>query len=149
MSLRFIFWLAIALIAAAAGWRYRDTITGAALGTPAAPKKSFEFDNGTLRDIPVAVPGAPALKPPGTMRKCVRGYETTYTNFSCPAGFKERPMTAADRVNVVPSTSATRPAPTAGAEPPGISSLRDKFDISQDARLREKAMERAVDAQGR
>ena len=149
MTLRAIFWLALALIAASAAWRYRDALTG---GTaPPPPSKPFEFDNGTLREYAPPASGGQAAAAAGTMRKCVRGNEVLYTNFACAAGYREKPI-AADRVNVLPSVGAARPAVPPGAAP-GVSAgpalLRDKLDLSQDARLREKAMERAVEAQSK
>ena len=151
MTLRMIFWFAMALIAASAAWRYRDALTGAVAPTQSAPRKAFEFDNGTLREYAPPASGAQALTAAGTMRKCVRGNEVLYTHFACAAGYREKPI-AADRVNVLPSVGAARPAALPGAAP-GVSAgpalLRDKLDLSQDARLREKAMERAVEAQSK
>ena len=58
------------------------------LATPTP--KPIVFDNGTVRQYePTPPPAVPSL-PNGVLRKCVRGGETTYTNVSCPAGYKER-----------------------------------------------------------
>jgi hypothetical protein len=153
MALRWIFWLCALAIAASAAWRYRDVLTAPA--KPQPPPKPFVFDNGSARDIAPADAASAVVQaaPPrsGGLRKCVRGSETVYTDAACAKGFKEQAI-ATDRVNVL-SAPPGAPAPKAAAAAPGASPgpqlLRDKLDLSGEARLREKAIERAVEAQGR
>jgi hypothetical protein len=135
----------VALIAASAAWRYRGAMSS---GAPTAPSvsKPFEFDNGTVREQP-APASAVASSRPGGLRKCVRGNEVAYTDKVCAPGFREKPV-ASDRVSLVASPAAAPPTTLSGAasQSAGPALLRDKLDLSQDARLRDKVMERAIES---
>jgi len=140
--MRTFVWIAVVLIALAAGWRYRGAVT--AWLTPEPPPKPIVFDNGTVRDMgdPASAPPAAAGLPAGALRKCTRGSETQYTNVACPPGFKEKPVSS-DRVNVLPAGDA--PAAKPAAAPPGERprNVRDVLDPDAE-RLREKVIERAT-----
>lgn len=139
--MRAFVWMAVVLIALAAGWRYRGAVT--AWLTPEPPPKPIVFDNGTVRDmgVPASAPAAATGLPAGVLRKCTRGSETQYTNVACPPGFKEKPVSS-DRVNVLPAgdTSAAKPA-----APPDERRRNVRDVIEPDAeRLREKVIDRAT-----
>lgn len=136
--------LAFAL-AASIAWRYRALLGDWAAPT-APPPKPFVFDNGTVRDQrPASQPAGPpvATTAIGAPRKCVRGSETTYTNFSCPPGFREARI-ADDRVTVVPGAAGTKQtaSPRAGQAP---SALHEALDLKRDDELRRRVMERAIE----
>lgn len=139
---------ALLLMAIGAGWRHRAVIHDGLEPTASRPKP-LVFDNGTVRDVP-----APAARPTAALtradglRKCVRGSQTTYTNFDCPAGFKQKNVTT-DRVTVL-EAQAGRAAPASKPKAAGAQRrLQDALDLSADDKLRERMMERAVDAGSR
>ncbi len=144
----------LVLFVASAGWRWRGDID--AWLNPASPgvSKPIVFDNGTVREPPppASQPFAARLSQvPGGLRKCVKGSQTSYTNFDCPAGFKERAV-AADWVSVVDgraggSARAAGPASSSGNS--AQKRLHDALDLSHDPRLRERVMDRAIDAGSR
>ena len=87
------------------------------------------------------------------MRKCVRGDQISYSNLTCPAGFRERPIKA-EPVTVVPAVRV--PATPAAAAPPGQApgpsnprSLRDALDLKPDEQLRQRMIDRAVEAEAK
>ena len=90
------------------------------------------FDNGTVRqyDSPASVAarnkGQPM--PLGTLRKCQRGTEVSYTNSFCPPGTRELKLDKGT-VNVIGSTPPATTKPPPAADGPS---------------LRERAVERAV-----
>lgn len=136
---------AVALLALAMAFGQRDRLTGWL--KPEPPPKPIVFDNGTVRDVAgaasaAAAPVAQSL-PMGTMRKCVRGSETQYTNVPCPAGFKELTVSG-DRVTVVSSSDA-KPKAAPGAEPAGErrKNVRDLVD-ADGGQMREKMIDRAT-----
>lgn len=150
MSIRLYFIVAALLIALSVAWGKRQSLQ-ALWAPPPAPAQPIQFDNGTVRDMggaSDAAPSAAAAQPqfaPGAMRKCYKGQQVTYTNVVCPAGFKEAPV-AGPPVNVVPGLAAARkPADAPPAAGRGRASLHDTLDLSQDDRLRERMMERAID----
>ena len=129
------------------------------LGGTGDPKpREIVFDNGSVRDLTAPAASAPAAKvnelsPPGVMRKCVRGDQISYSNLTCPAGFRERPIKA-EPVTVVPAVRV--PATPAAAAPPGQSpgpnnprSLRDALDLKPDEQLRQRMIDRAVEAEAK
>ncbi len=127
-------------------WRYRHAVNEWL--TPPPPPKPILFDNGTVRQYapPASQPGGKAVVaalPPGVLRKCVRGSETSYTNLSCPPGFREKPVDGS-RVSVVPA--GERAAVPAAAAPPGQArkTLNDALDLSKDEQLRQRIMDRAI-----
>lgn len=149
--MRLIVFSVVVLLAVSVAWRYRGALgdlTGVA-SSAAPPARPIVFDNGTVRDPPpLAAPaGASATAlaaQPGALRKCVRRGETTYTNFACPAGFKELGV-ASDRVTVLSGQGAPRPQ-AADTTPAGRrSALHDALDLSRDDRLRERMMDRAIE----
>jgi hypothetical protein len=115
-------------------------------------QRARERYNGTVRQYrsasqPDGVRQAAQL-PAGSLRKCRKGSEVVYTNFTCPGGFKERPVAAT--VNVVPGQATTaRPASGEGSATPVKSRLHDALDLSQDPHLRQRIIERAVESQGK
>jgi len=84
----------------------------------------------------VQTAAAPAAAP---LRKCVKGQQVSYTNADCPAGHKEQAVTAAP-VNVLPATPV-RKAVSASSAP----LLHQALDVKQEATLKDKMMERAID----
>ena len=75
----------------------------------------------------------------GPLRKCVNGQQVSYTNAQCPAGHKEQAVTAAP-VNVLPATPVRKAAEASSAP-----LLHQALDIRQEATLKDKVMERAID----
>ena len=127
-------------------------------GTADPKPREIVFDNGSVRDLAAPAASAPPTKltelsPPGVMRKCVRGDRVTYSNLTCPAGFRERPIKA-EAVTVVPAVRA--PATPSAAAPPGQApgpdnprSLRDALDLKPDEQLRQRMIDRAVEAEAK
>jgi hypothetical protein len=103
---------------------------GPAAGKPATP---IQFDNGTVRQYDSAASVAARNKgqplPLGTLRKCQRGSETSYTNSFCPPGTRELKLDKGT-VNVVETHPATSAATLSQGQP--------------QPTLRELAVERAV-----
>jgi hypothetical protein len=140
---------AILLSVAFSMWRggvFRSWLTT----TPDKPPE-IVFDNGSVRDIPGPAASSPsrtaALSPPGVMRKCVRGDRVTYSNLTCPPGFREKPVSR-DGVTVLPADgnpSATRAQQ--GAAP--HEAMREALDLKRDEKLRQRMIDRAVEAEAR
>lgn len=82
---------------------------------------------------------APMTSAAGPLRKCVNGQQVSYTNAACPPGHKEQAVTAAP-VNVLPATPVPRPVASSSAP-----LLHQALDIKQEATLKDKMMERAID----
>lgn len=140
--MRAVIFLLVVLLAASIGWRYRAVF--ADWLQPEPPPKPFVWDNGSVRDTPPASAPAPvqATAPPvGAMRKCVKGSETTYTNFSCPPGFKEAAIKN-DRVTVVAGTPV--PKPEGAKQGEATSALHEALDLKRDDELKRRVMERAM-----
>ncbi len=118
----------------AATWRLAQSDWARGLG-PAADKPAtpIRFDNGTVRQYDSAASVAARNKgqplPLGTLRKCQRGSETSYTNSFCPPGSRELTLDKGT-VNVVQSRPATGTTAPPQAQP--------------QPTLRELAVERAV-----
>ncbi len=109
------------------------------------------FDNGSVRDLPQHAASQPsrvaALSPPGVLRKCVRGDQVTYSNLTCPPGFRERTVSQAG-VTVVPAVRR------AGQEsgPPSAKpheAMREALDMKRDDRLRQRMIDRAIEAEAK
>jgi len=133
MWIRHVALALLALLALAVTWRVAQSDWARQLGQPAArPAAPIVFDNGTVRqyDSPASVAARSKGQPMplGTLRKCQRGAEVTYTNSFCPAGTRELSV-GKGTVNVVES------APLATAKPPPATAAPS---------LRERAVERAV-----
>ncbi|MEO7832126.1 hypothetical protein [Roseateles sp.] len=73
------------------------------------------------------------------LRKCVNGQQVSYTNAACPAGHKQQAVVAPP-VNVLPATPVPKPAASSSAP-----LLHQALDIKQEATLKDKMMERAID----
>jgi hypothetical protein len=99
--------------------------------------------NGSMRDLataPAASDAAPAQRVvPGTLRKCVRGSQTSYVDGLCPPGFKEQAI-ARGTVTVV---AGQRPA--AAAPPPKRAPLHEALDYGGGTDLKERRIERIAD----
>lgn len=138
-------WLAAGLLAASVGWKYRGLLVAATQPTPTP--KPIVFDNGSVRGGASAASQAtasqaPAPLPPGTLRKCLRaGASPTYTDVTCPAGYREAGVDTR-RVTVVPGLA---PAAAPAASRPLLRGVLG----GPDERLRDKLMERAIEGSGR
>jgi hypothetical protein len=77
---------------------------------------------------------------PGAMRKCVRKQEILYTDKACPAGMTFASVQGG-AVNVVESNSVPKEKTKSDQ---GRSSLRDVLDVSGNANIKEKMIERAI-----
>lgn len=143
MSLRWVVAGLAALLLASMAWRYRGIAN--AWMTPEPPLRPVLFDNdhASVPPPPGSAAATPAARPPGALRKCVRGGETAYTDRSCPPGFRERDV-AADRVTVLPA------APQAAASQAARrKTLKQALDVADEDRLRERMIDRAVEAGSR
>jgi hypothetical protein len=122
------------LILLAVTWRVAQSDWARGLGQPQAkPAAPIQFDNGTVRQYDSAASVAARNKgqplPLGTLRKCQRGAEISYTNSFCPPGTRELKLDKGT-VNVI-EAAPVAPPPPAAAAPAGPT-------------LRERAVERAV-----
>ena len=111
-----------------------------------------------------AAPGAAGgavADAPGGLRKCVRGESVLYTAGPCPSGSTEKAMSNA-QLSVVPAlpkadpaaesagdpasaAAGSTPAAGAGAGPGGGNPLSRARAANEEASLRAKAIDRAVD----
>lgn len=118
--------------------------------TPDRPPE-IVFDNGSVRDTPSPPASSPsravALSPPGALRKCVRGDQVTYSNLTCPPGFREKEI-AKDRVTVVPGVR-TPPSPPLQPAAKPHESMREVLDLKRDEKLRQRMIDKAVEAEAR
>lgn len=133
MSIRHVVVTLLALLVLAVTWRVAQSDWARRLGQPdAKPAAPIVFDNGSVRqyDSPASVAARSKGQPMplGTLRKCQRGTEVSYTNSFCPTGSRELKLEKGT-VNVVEST-----APAAVKSPPDAGGPS----------LRERAVERAV-----
>ncbi len=140
----------LALIAVAASWRHRAAIDDWLAPTTARPK-AIVFDNGTVREAaPAATRALASAMRSGSLRKCMRGQQTTYTNSDCPPGFHEKTV-AADRVTVLEAqpTAATAAATPGSAGTGAQRRLHDALVLRADKQLRQRMMERAIESGSR
>jgi len=143
--MKYIFISIAALVLASAGWHYRHGFSQLAAVDSVRPKP-IVFDNGTVRDYTPASQAsgvaAQVQQSPGSMRKCVKGSEVTYTNFACPQGFKEKAV-ATDRVTVLTDQKVVQPtqAPDGTAGKPVLSRA---LDVRVDEGAKDRAIERAM-----
>ncbi len=118
--------------------------------TPDKPPE-IVFDNGSVRDVPApaasAVQRTAALSPPGVMRKCVRGDRVTYSNLTCPAGFRERPVSQ-EGVTVVPGVKTSSSATSQPSAAPH-EKMREALDLKRDEKLRQRMIDKAVEAEAK
>jgi hypothetical protein len=143
VSLRWVVVGVLVLLLASVAWRYRGMAQAWLTPEPPLRPVLFENDHATPPPPPGSAAATPAMRAPGAMRKCVRGGDTTYTDRSCPPGFRERDV-AADRVTVLPA------APQAVASQAGRrKTLKQALDVADDDRLRERMIDRAVQAGSR
>lgn len=137
----------VVLLAAAITWRYRNSELIQDLVNPQQHKPvRIEFDNGTVREY--ASPASASRKAGaapmrvGSLRKCQKAGEITYTNTYCPPGAKEMPLTQGT-VNVV-ETPAPKPAGSVlPLQTPSPASPGDAVR-KQEPGLRERAVDAAV-----
>ena len=130
---------------------WRDGFFRSWLTTSPDKPREIVFDNGSVRDAPAPAASSPsrtaALSPPGVMRKCVRGDRVTYSNLTCPAGFRERPISQ-EGVTVVPAVvTATSPKAQSGTAP--HQAMREALDLNRDEKLRQRMIDKAVEAEAR
>ena len=137
MSLKHVAIAFAVLLLLAVTWRVAQSDWGRSLGADTArPAAPIQFDNGSVRqyDSPAAVAarsqGQPL--PLGTLRKCQRGTEISYTNSFCPPGTRELKVDKGTLTVLAPDPAATA-AKAAAA---------DKAKAAPT--LRELAVERAV-----
>ena len=130
MTLKHVAIAFFALLVLAITWRLAQSEWAQGLNRPAdtAPRR-IEFDNGTVRqyDSPASVAarnqGQPM--PLGTLRKCQRGTEVSYTNSFCPPGAKELKVDKGT-LNIVDSgATAAPPKPATPGTGPGQPGLRE------------------------
>jgi hypothetical protein len=117
--------------------------------TPSIPKE-IVFDNGSFRDAPSPAASEPtqvALSAPGALRKCVRGDRVTYSNLTCPPGFKERQVSS-DKVTVI-STDGTRKPESKVQSESAQKTLHNALDLKTDDQLRQRMIDRAVAAEAK
>jgi len=128
--------LAIAVLAVfvlAIGWRLARSDWARSLAQPASkPAVEIKFDNGTVRQYDSAASVAERSrgqpKPLGTLRRCQRGTEVSYTDSFCPPGTRELAV-GRGTVNVVGAAAPAAKPASAMPQPT----------------LRELAVERAVE----
>lgn len=139
MSLKHVAIAFALLFLLAITWRLAQSDWGRSLSRPPdKPAAAIQFDNGTVRqyDSPASVAarskGQPL--PLGTLRKCQRGADISYTNSFCPPGSKELKLDKGT-LNVVESGPANAPPAKAAAADRGVA----------QPTLREMAVERAVE----
>ncbi len=140
MSLKHVVVAILLLLLGATTWRVAQSDWGRGLRAAAAkPPAPIVFDNGTVRqyDSPAAVAARQQNNPLplGTLRKCQRGGETSYTNSFCPPGSRELKL-GQGTVTVVES----RPVVPAAVLPGALSGQT----AQPTPTLRERAVERAV-----
>jgi hypothetical protein len=135
MSFKHVLFGVALLFMLAITWRLAQSDWARGLHAPAAkPPARISFDNGTVRqyDSPASVAarskGQPL--PLGTLRKCQRAGDITYTNSFCPPGTRELAL-AKGTVNVLESGPVHTAPPAAKPSP-------------AEPSLRERAIERAV-----
>jgi hypothetical protein len=140
---------AVTLSVAFSMWRggtFRDWLRT----TPDKPPE-IVFDNGSVRDLPLPPASAPSkgitLSPPGALRKCVRGEQVTYSNLTCPPGFREREI-AKDRVTVIPGVRTPQSTAVQSAAKPH-EAMKDALDLKRDEKLRQRMIDKAVEAEAR
>ncbi|MEL4180723.1 hypothetical protein [Roseateles sp. PN1] len=155
MPLRYLLWIAIALLTLAAGWHVRNTEFVRDLINPGAGKaRPIQFDNGSRREIAEPVkppPGAAKPLPQGVMRKCLRGREVVYTDVACPAGYAQGDVsggtvnTVAEPGRQAGATGTPASAGGAASAPGKKAALREVLDMNSNNDLRQRMMDRAID----
>jgi hypothetical protein len=143
MSLRSYVIVLTLLLAAALLWRHweSETVQSIVRSKSSASSKppKIQFDNGSVREYPVSPPNTANTPPPlGSLRKCQKGSEISYTNSLCPPGTREVKM-ANGTVSVVDSTKPP-PAGNASKKPDGTAAAVDKDEPS----IRDKMIDRAI-----
>jgi len=155
--LRFIFWTTLIALVMGCVWRYgAPQLKQQLLQQADAPHRPrpFKFDNGSHRDDQPALPAGQSAKSaatsepaPGVLRKCAQGGQVIYTNVHCPAGFALAPIKGGT-VNVVGEQDSLRTASTeagAQAEHQSRRPLLEALDLNDEASLRARMMERAIE----
>jgi hypothetical protein len=138
MTLRNYLIFLLAVVSAGILWKYWDSETVQSYLRPKSSSRmpSIQFDNGSVREFPVTPPNTKDTPPPlGSLRKCQKGGEISYTNSICPPGTKEVKM-ANGTVSVV---EGQKPAPAGnGAKKPDGAPDKDEPSI------RDKMIDRAI-----
>jgi hypothetical protein len=138
MTLRNYLIFLLGVVSAGILWKYWDSETVQSYLRPksSARPPNIQFDNGSVRDFPVTPPNTKDTPPPlGSLRKCQKGGEISYTNSICPPGTKEVKM-ANGTVSVV---EGQKPAPAGnGAKKPDGAPDKDEPSI------RDKMIDRAI-----
>ena len=76
----------------------------------------------------------------GSLRKCVKGGEVTYSNVDCPTGAQARAVTGGT-VSVVAAPPMPKPSEAAS----GPTALHKALDITRADTLRDKIMQRQIE----
>ena len=108
MLLQRLFAGALLLLMLALAWKWRGAdLARSATEVSATPAAPIKFDNGSVRDTTPTVKVDPKTLPApvGTLRKCIKGQQVTYTSDFCPAGTQERTLSKGT-VNVVSDAAA-------------------------------------------
>jgi hypothetical protein len=146
-AMKFILIAVAVIVGATAAWRFRSEISNW-VQDKSGTAKPFVFDNGSNKsqESVAATNGAPrqSATQPGAMKKCVRGEETTYTNFACPPGFNEKGV-ASDRLTVLTHQAVPAVSPQAASSAPK-NGLKDALGMNQDDRLKDRMMDRAIES---
>jgi hypothetical protein len=146
MSLRRIFGLLVALIILSALWGKRYSMANHFAPANALPKQ-IQFDNGSVRDnrpeLAKSSISTQSQFSQGTLRKCIKDAQITYTDVACPPGYRERAV-AGPPVNVMPAHSGQNSNEFASPSK-GRTSLHDVLDLSRDEKLRDRMLEQAIE----
>ena len=138
MSIKHVFIIFALIFMLAITWRVAQSDWAQGVrSAPKPPPAPIRFDNGTVRQYDNAASVAARNKgqplPLGTLRKCKRGAELSYTNSFCPPGTQEMAVNRGT-LNVIESGPTPAAAPTNTAP--------------SQRTLRELAVERAVEQSG-
>ena len=116
MAIKTVFGVALLLLLGLIAWSLRDSDAVRRITHPqTARPPNIQFDNGTVRQAPVASDAAAMpIRAPGGVRKCQRRDKVIYTDRTCPEGMEEQALSKGS-VTVLPATpvkrEAAKPAP--------------------------------------
>lgn len=151
MLLRVIGLSALALVLASYVFGlYRNGTLRSWLSTTPNVPREIVFDNGSVRDAPSPAGSGPtqvALSAPGALRKCVRGDRVTYSNLTCPPGFKEREVSS-DKLTVISNDGTKKPQSKAESGS-AQKTLHNALDLKPDDQLRQRMIDNAVAAEAK
>jgi hypothetical protein len=126
----------IAVVSSGILWKYWDseTVQSYLRPKPSTRPPNIKFDNGSVREFPVIPPNTKDTPPPlGSLRKCQKGGEISYTNSLCPPGTREVKISNGT-VSVVEGEA---PLPKGAKKPDG---MPDKDEPS----IRDKMIDKAI-----